>query len=275
MVGRPIVFLTLFLASASGFAQVTPEQTQEIIRHSAQATHADWERAPDFDFCEVDTTKIGTRTSAVLMIAGSPYYRLVQVNGEDLSPAQDAAEQRLTSTIQQRQRETPDAKAKRIAKYQNERYRDQQLLEQLTDAMNSTFSGREVVDSHQVEVFEATPRPDYVPKSMETKVLTGLKGKLWVDESSFRWVKVQAEAVKPISIGGFLARVEPGTQFELQERPINAEIWLSRLFKMQARAKILFLVNKSSDTNESYFNYEPNGKLSIDSCKRKNASEQQ
>ena len=84
MVGRPIVLLTLFLASASGIAQVTPEQTQEIIRHSAQATHADWERAPDFDFCEVDTTKTGSRTSAVLMIAGSPYYRLVQVNGEDL-----------------------------------------------------------------------------------------------------------------------------------------------------------------------------------------------
>jgi hypothetical protein len=69
--------------------------------------------------------------------------------------------------------------------------------------------------------------------------------------------------------------VEPGTQFKLQERPINAEIWLPHLFTMQARAQILFLVNKSSDTNESYFNYEPNGKLSIDSCKRKNAIEHQ
>jgi len=210
------------------------------------------------------------------MIAGFPYYRLVQVNGEDLSPGQDVAEQqRLTSTIQQRQRETPDEKAKRIAKYQTERHRDQQLLEQFTDAMNFTFSGHEVVDSHQVAVFVATPRPDYVPKSMETKVLTGLKGKLWIDESSFRWAKVQAEAVKPVSIVGFLARVEPGTQFELQERPINAEIWLPCLFRMQARAKILFLVNKSSETNESYFNYEPNGKLSIDSCKKKRATEHQ
>jgi len=35
---------------------------------------------------------------------------------------------------------------------------------------------------------------------------------------------------------------------------------------MQARAKILFLVNKCLRTNEGYFNYEPNGKLSIDSC---------
>jgi hypothetical protein len=40
------------------------------------------------------------------------------------------------------------------------------LLERLTDAMNFTFSGHEVVDSHQVEIFEATPRPDYVPKAL-------------------------------------------------------------------------------------------------------------
>jgi len=87
MVRRPIILLTLSLASASGFAQATSEQTQEIIRHSAQAPHAEWERAPDFDYCEVDTTKTGSRTSAVLMIAASLYDRLVQVNGEDLSPA--------------------------------------------------------------------------------------------------------------------------------------------------------------------------------------------
>ena len=53
-------------------------------------------------------------------------------------------------------------------------------------------------------------------------MLTGLKGKLWIDESSFRWGKVEAEAVKPVSIVGFLARMEAGTQFELQECPINA-----------------------------------------------------
>jgi hypothetical protein len=273
MHGRLVLLLILFFAPAFDFAQMTPAQTQEIIRRSAQATHADWQRAPNFDFCEVDT-KSGTRTSAVLMIAGSPFYRLVQINGQDLSPDQDAAEQqRLTSAIQERQHETPDARAKRVAKYQKERQQDQQLLEQLTEAMDFTFAGHEVLDSHQVNVFDATPRHGYVPKNMQTDVLTGMKGRLWIDESSFRWVKVQANVVKPVSIAGFLARVEPGTKFELQERPVNAEIWLPHLFTMQARAKILFLLNKSSSDDERYFNYQPNGKLSIDSCKRKESSE--
>jgi len=94
-----------------------------------------------------------------------------------------------------------------------------------------------------------------------------MKGKLWIDHTSFRWVKVQAEVVKPVSIAGFLARVEPGTRFELQERPINPSIWLAHVFTMQSRAKILFLISKSSEANETYFNYKPNGTLSINTCK--------
>lgn len=99
------------------------------------------------------------------------------------------------------------------------------------------------------------------------QVLPGMKGKLWIDETSFRWVKVQAEVVKPVSIAGFLARVEPGTRFELQERPITPSTWLARVFTMQSRAKILFLISKSSEANETYFNYRPNGTLSINTCK--------
>jgi hypothetical protein len=124
-------------------------------------------------------------------------------------------------------------------------------------------------------VFEATPRPGYVPKSMQMQVLPGMKGKLWVDQTSFRWVKVQAEVVKPVSIAGFLARVEPGTRFELQERPINPGIWLAHLFTMHSGAKILFLISKSSEANETHFKYKPNGTLSIDTCKSKDASDRQ
>jgi hypothetical protein len=268
MFSRPIALLILPLFSACSLCQMPPEQTREIIRRSAQATQADWDRAPGFDFCEVDKTKTGSRTSAVLMIEGSPYYRVVQANSVDLPPAQEAAEQkRLASTIQRRQHETSDERAKRTAQYQKERHGDRELLEQLTEAMNFTFVGQEVVDSHLVDVFEAVPRAGYVPKSMQMQVLPGMKGKLWIDHTSFRWVKVQAEVVKPVSIAGFLARVEPGTRFELQERPINPSIWLAHVFTMQSRAKILFLISKSSEANETYFNYKPNGTLSINTCK--------
>lgn len=275
MSSRPIALLILPLFSACSLCQMAPEQIREIIHRSAQVTQADWDRAPGFDFCELDKTKTGSRTSAVLMIEGSPYYRVVQVNGVDLPPAQEAVEEkRLASTIQRRQHETSDERAKRTAQYQKERHGDRELLEQLTEAMNFTFVGQEAVDSHPVDVFEAVPRAGYVPKSMQMQVLPGMKGKLWIDQTSFRWVKVQAEVVKPVSIAGFLARVEPGTRFELQERPITSSIWLAHVFTMQSRAKILFFISKSSEANETYFNYKPNGTLSINTCKNKGVIDQ-
>ena len=274
MFGQPSALLILFLIPCSGLGQMTPAQTQEIIHRSVQATKDDWDRTPAFDFCEVDKTRTGSRTSAVSMIDGSPYYRLVQVNGNDLPPDQEAAEtQRLASTIQRRQHETPDEKAKRTAQYKKQHQGLRELLEQLIEAMNFSFTGHEVVDSHPVDVFDATPRPGYVPKSMQMKVLTGMKGKLWIDQTSFRWVKGQAEVVKPVSIAGVLARVQPGTRFELQERPLTPSIWLPHLFTMQSQAKILFLISKSSEANATYFSYKPNGRLATDTCKSREASE--
>jgi hypothetical protein len=268
MVGQRIFLSILFLLPVCGLGQSSPDQTKDTIRRSAEATHADWERAGAFDFCETDKSRTGSRTSAVLMIEGSPYNRLVQIDGKDLPPAQETEERnKLAVAIQQRKHETPQQRANRVAKYQKERRSDRELLGQLTDAMNFTFVDAEVLDSYQVNVFDATPRPGYVPTSMDTEVLPGMKGKLWIDKSSFRWVKVEAEVVKPVSIAGFLARVEPGTRFELEERPIGPNIWLPEHFTMRARAKILFLIAKSSEADETYFNYRPNGALPVDSCK--------
>jgi len=38
-------------------------------------------------------------------------------------------------------------------------------------------------------VLKATPRPGYEPPNNEAKVLTGMEGKLWIDEKTFQWVK--------------------------------------------------------------------------------------
>ena len=273
MFRRPLALLILPVVSAFSFGQMTSSQTQEIIRRSAQATQGDWEQAPGFDFCEVDKTKTGSRTSLVLMIEGSPYYRLVQVNDKDLAPVQETAEQkRLASTMEHRKHETSEQRTTRIARYEQERHRDQEMLAQLTDAMNFTYAGNETINSHFSYVFNATPRPGYAPKSMETQVLTGMQGKLWIDTSSFRWVRVRAEVVKSVSIAGFLARVQPGTRFELEESPVGPEVWLPHRFTMHSRTKIIFLFDKSSETNETYFNYEPRGTLSAASCRIQDAS---
>jgi hypothetical protein len=254
----------------SGFSQQSPPPVQDIIQRSSQVTHADWEKAPSFDFCESDRTAKDVRTYQVRMVAGSPYNRLIAVDGKNLSAEdQEKEAKKLEDTLRERQRETVEEHARRVARYERDRQHDQLMLQELTVAMQFRFQGTETIDGHETYVLDAIPRPDYVPKSLETSVLTGMHGRLWIDRASYRWVKVQAEVMRPVTIGRFVARVEPGTRFELKETPVDAaEIWLPAHFSMQSRAKFLLLFPKSSQKDETYFHHQATGLLSPESCQQ-------
>lgn len=240
---------------------------EEIVRRSAEATHTDWEKAPEFDYCDTEVAGNHTRTSAELMIAGSAYERLVAVDGQPLPEDQEQEQAaRFASTIEQRKQETAEQHAKRVAQYEKERHRDQMLLEEMTSAMDFHLDGTASIAGRQTFVLDATPRAGYVPKGMETQVLTGMRGTLWVDQESYRWVRVEAQVMHPVNIVGFVARVEPGTHFLLEEAPIAPDVWMATRFTMRARAKILFFFPSSSSSDDTWFNYTPRGQLRPEAC---------
>ena len=249
----------LALACAScAWAADSPLDARAIIDRSVQANAADWKAAPDYNYFERDQQPDGgTKTYQVLMIEGSPYQRLVAVNGQPISQEQQAQEQeKLNATISARRNESPEAKAKRVQQYQKERERDQQLMKQLSEAFDFKLNGEQKLDGYDVYVMVATPRAGYQPPNMETKVLTGMQGELWIDKKTFQWVKVQAEVIHPVSIVGFLARVEPGTRFELEKRPVADGVWLAKHFSMKAHAKILNVFNHKEHADETYYQYQ-------------------
>ena len=242
---------------------------QEIVQRSAQATHLDWETAPDFDFCEMDRLHGGTKTYQVTMISGSPYYRLVASDDVQLSKEEDQIQnQKFAAAVQQRQQETPDQHQHRVAQYEKDRRRDQLILDEFAQAMSFTLTGTKLIDGYEAYLLSAVPKPGYVPRSIETRVLRAARGTMWIDEKSFRWVKVEAEVMHPVMIEGFLARIEPGTRFELEERPIGdpSGAWLITHLEIDSHASILLLFPSSSHTDETYFHYAPSGSLPPQEC---------
>jgi hypothetical protein len=217
----------------------------------------DWKAAPGYDYFERDAQPGGgTKTYHELMILGSPYERLVAVNRKPLSPERQAQEQqKAEAAIVQRQGESAEDREKRIEKYKKERERDHVLMDQLTKALEFELVGQQKLGPYKVYVLKATPRPGYDPPNYEAKVLTGMKGKLWIDKKTFQWVKVEATVISPVSIAGFLAKVEPGTHFELQTMPVADGIWLPKHFAMKSRAKVLYFFPRKSKADETYWGY--------------------
>ena len=193
--------LLLAVLSSASLAQ---QDADTIIQRSFAANEADWKAAHEYDYVERDRQKGGgTKTSEELMILGSPYERLVAVNGKPLPPEQQGREQQeLETTLVERRKESHRQRGERIAKYEKERESDHLLMEQLTKALDFKLVGEQKLGPYEVYVLKATPRPGYEPPNNEAKVLTGMEGKLWIDEKTFQWVKVEATVIRPVSCDG-------------------------------------------------------------------------
>jgi hypothetical protein len=250
------ILLSPYFASAQ-------EDAASIIRRSAEANNRDWAAVPQFDNSERDRTKEGDKTYDVTMLYGSPYERVLAVNGKNLNASQQEQEQKkYEKAVAERQHESADKRSQRIAKYEAERKRDHTLIEQMTTAFEFRLAGKRLLDGHKVYVIKATPRPGYKPADRDSHVLTGMEGTLWIDQETYQWVKVEAHVIRPVRIVGFLAEVEPGTMFEVEKRPVTNDIWLASHFSMKSNAKVMLLFPRRQQEDDTYFNYRKAGETS-------------
>jgi hypothetical protein len=230
---------------------------QQIIQKSVQANKRNFEAAPNYNCKETDRTGNSSKTFEVLMIEGSPYNRLIAENGQPLATQRNQDEGRKLEQVKtQRRSESPGDRQKRVAKYEQDRRRDNAMMQQLTVAFTFKLLGERKLSRFDVYVLRATPKPGYKPPNMETQVLPGMTGELWIDQKTYNWVKVTARVIHQVSIEGFLAEVEPGTRFELENRPVEDGIWMPSHFAMHSSAKILYLFNHNSEENQTFSDYK-------------------
>lgn len=240
----------------------------QIVQRSVKANDSDWNASPDYSYTETDlTTDDGhtiDRKYQVLMIAGSSYRRLIARNGTVLTPDQAHAEQKkLEREIFRRRTESPGIRQARVEKYERERRQDHALMREMIRAFRFRQLGFETIDGHKCYEIEATPKPGYSPPNRDTKVLTGMRGKLWIDVNQFQWVKVHAEVFRPVEFGLFIAHVQPGTEFTLENQPVTSSVWLPSHFSTKVKATILGFWTKNSSDDETFTDYRPMNQIKL------------
>jgi len=251
--------VAICLAPRSSSADAS--QAQDIVNRSVEQNEKDWALQPQYSFTERDVVtrgnKVKRQTFRVLMIDGSPYNELIAENGQPLSESRAIAErQRLNAEIAKRNGESASARRQRIADYQRTRQHEHTLMREMTKAFQFRLTGHEEVNGHDCYVLEATPNPAYQPTSKETKVLTGMRGKMWIDSRGYHWVKVQARVVRPVSMAFFMAHVRPGTQFTLEQEQLSDGAWLPTHFQTKVNATGLLLWSKKYTSDETYSEYQ-------------------
>ena len=258
---RPLLVLGIAIGCASA-AGPQPDAT-EVIRRSVQKIEADWKEAPQYSFIEhdVESKRHSTptvKTYQVLMIDGSQYNRLIAVNDRPLSAGEQKEEEdKLKAEVLRRGHESERERRRRVARFIREREQDHAMLKEMVDAFDFRPAGEANVNGHDCWVFDAQPKPGYQPKSRETKVLSGMQGRLWIDKVHSQWVRVEAEVMRPVSLYGIIARVGPGTRFFLEQAPVAGNLWLPTRFSVSVKASALGFINEDSVDDETYRQYQP------------------
>jgi hypothetical protein len=257
----------LSLSAASLLDAAPKPDAQTIIRRSVKVNDSDWRALPNYSHHERDVTAkldssgkpttIERKTYRVLMIDGSPYEEVIAVDGKPLTGDAQAAEKRkLQQEIEKRAHESDRARSARIQKYEKERAEEHLLMNQMAEAFNFKLAPDENVNGHECYVLDATPKPDYQPPVTKARVLLGMKGRLWVDKDTYHWVRVRAQVVKPVEFGLFIAKVRPGTEFELEQAPIDGNIWLPIHFAEKVNARVLGVYGIRNSDEEFYSEYQ-------------------
>jgi hypothetical protein len=156
-------FLTLFLSSFLPAATLpTQPGANTVVQRSIEALKSDWQAEPKYDYLERDAKYHESRTWRVMMILGSPYRRLEEINGTPLSSEDRREEQRkLDAAVAGRCGESKLQTRKRIENYNKGQERDHLLMQELTNAFVFDVLGETTINGHDAWHLRALPKPGY------------------------------------------------------------------------------------------------------------------
>ena len=242
------------------------QDAREIVRKSVEADQFNWLQARDYVWVrrvetrDLDGHSHGSQTFETSILYGRPYNRLVERNDQPLPPdEQRKQQQRLEKTAQERQRESPARRADR----EKARERQREFLRDVPDIYDLSVQREDTLDGHSVWVIGATPKSRYPSQSRESKLLAKFRGRLWIDKTDYEWVRVEAEAIQPVTWGLFLVKLNPGSTVTLEETRVNNEVWLPKkqLIRISARLGFKRFDMEQEVTFRDYRKFQANSTL--------------
>jgi hypothetical protein len=255
------IALCLFAVSLSSFAaDLTPT---EIVQRACDREAANQEVRRQYTYRETMRQRAAKHdtheTHDIFYIAGKEYRKLVEKDGKPLSPSRAANEQeRLDKELAKARRELPDKAEKRLAE---DRREQQEFRDQVAQAFQFRLVGEEDVSGKPCYRIHAEPKPGFKAKG-DAKVLSKLKGDIWIDKAGFHWAKVDLESVDTISGMGGLVRLAKGTRLVTTRTYVNNEVWFPNRIDVKATAKALLFISAAIDMQVQYSDFK---KFSVDS----------
>jgi hypothetical protein len=187
--------------------------------------------------------KMETKEFDVFWINGVPVHRLTKKNGKELNADE------LKKENEQIDKEVAKSKEKRAKAdekgadsdpHGNELVPVSRLLElgSFTNARRVQLNGRDTI------VVDFVGNPKAKTKNRFEDVIRDLAGTAWMDEQDRMLVKAQGHFLNNFKIGGgMVVNIQKGTNFAMEQRKVNNEVWLPAKVEGHGAARALLFFN--------------------------------
>jgi hypothetical protein len=239
----------VIVAALAVIAAAETPDAHEIVQRSVAAMEGNWKIARNYTFLEREEERQldsegrvkskEVKTYDITLLEGSPYLRLTERDDHPLPPAEEKKERaKLEKSIAERQKEIPAERQRRIDDYERRRQRQRETMQEVAEAFDFRVAGQDRIDGRDVRILDATPRQGYNPRSRDAKILPHVRGRLWIDQQTYHWVKLEAEVIDPVSWGLFLVRLDRGARIWFDETLVNNEVWMPKHVSITASARL-------------------------------------
>lgn len=199
---------------------------------------------------------VKSETHEVLILYGASYRRLVARNDQPLTPEEEREEQRKLDKELERRKKAAARDPGKLAR-EDERTIEEhrKLMREIADAYTFSIVGEEPVGGHAAWVIDAEPRPDFRPRTDRGRILPGFRGRLWITQEDYRWAKVEAEAIRTVSFGWVLARLQPGSQIAFEQHRLEEELWMPTSARMRILARLALVKKFDMEVEVTFSDY--------------------
>jgi hypothetical protein len=183
--------------------------------------------------------KTETEEHDVFWLEGVQVHRLVKKNGKELSAEEQKKEsERIDKEVakEKERRAKVEEKGKESGPHGEEIVTVSRLMElgSFTNARREQLNGRNVI------AVDFAGDPKAKTKTRFEEVIRDMAGTAWLDEQDKVLVKAQGNFINSFKMGaGLLVNIQKGTNFSMEQRKINDEVWLPSVAKGEGSFRFL------------------------------------
>jgi hypothetical protein len=254
---------TVLLLALGAAAQERAPDATEIIRRSVERDWTDFASRQNYTYQERTEFRqykgdgklanSQSETNEILILSGRPYERLIARNDRPLAEREARKQQqKMDQEAAKRQQEAGGARAR----YEREREEQRAFIREIPDAFTFRLVETGSVSNQPAWVIEAQPKPGYRAIHSRAKDLTKVRAKIWIEQATYHWVKVEGEALDTIWSDLGLLRIDRGSALHFEQTRVNDEIWLPSSIVMRFEGRLALVKKLRGEFDIRYSNYQ-------------------